>query len=270
MRMPLDFPATLTGIIPATVNLANKALPMEATMSSPTTAGTKNTAASAAGYKLHYQGRKTSRAGSEQRRRNILEAALRIVVRDGVRGVRHRAVAKEAEVPLSATTYYFKDISDLITDMFTLFVEMGADKYRVFWEESRQDMQDALAALGDDNAARSRFAERMSELAANYVLHQLQNQREHLLAEQAFHLECLRNDNLRTIAFGHHEFLMNDLRAFFTRMGSDQPDIDAKLLFAIIARAEYEGLLQDSEAIDDTMILAMLKRQLQCMLRLPM
>ena len=43
---------------------------------------------------VKYQGRKTSRAGSEQRRRLILEAALRIVIREGVRGIRHRAVAK--------------------------------------------------------------------------------------------------------------------------------------------------------------------------------
>ena len=242
---------------------------MEATMSSPTAAGTKNTA-SAANHKLHYQGRKTSRAGSEQRRRNILEAALRIVVRDGVRGVRHRAVAKEAEVPLSATTYYFKDISDLITDMFTLFVEMGADKYRIFWEESRQHMQAALAELSEDEIARRKFADRMAELAVHYVMHQLRNQRDHLLAEQAFHLECLRNDNLRSIAFGHHEFLMNDLKAFFSRMGSDQPEIDAKLLFAVINRVEYEGLLQDPDNLDDTVIMAMLKRQMQCMLRLPM
>ena len=69
---------------------------------------------------INYRGRKASRARSEQRRKAILEAALRIVVNDGVRGVRHRAVAKEAEVPLSATTYYFKDISDLIADTFTL------------------------------------------------------------------------------------------------------------------------------------------------------
>ena len=72
---------------------------------------------------INYRGRKASRARSEQRRKAILEAALRIVVNDGVRGVRHRAVAKEAEVPLSATTYYFKDISDLIADTFTLFAE---------------------------------------------------------------------------------------------------------------------------------------------------
>ena len=62
---------------------------------------------------VEYQGRKASRHGSEQRRQLILDAAMRIVIRDGVRGVRHRAVAAEAGVPLSATTYYFKDIDDL-------------------------------------------------------------------------------------------------------------------------------------------------------------
>src|SRR5690554_1035828 len=74
---------------------------------------------------IHYQGRPARREGSEQRRRSILEAALRIIVREGIRNVRHRAVAKEADVPLSATTYYFKDISDLIADTFTLFAEQA-------------------------------------------------------------------------------------------------------------------------------------------------
>ncbi|MFT6450425.1 MAG: DNA-binding transcriptional regulator YbjK, partial [Oleispira sp.] len=74
---------------------------------------------------VQYKGRKTSRVGSEQRRRLILEAALRIVIREGVRGVRHRAVAKEANVPLAATTYYFKDIQELINDTFTLYAEQS-------------------------------------------------------------------------------------------------------------------------------------------------
>ena len=70
--------------------------------------------ATAVAESVQYQGRKASRHGSEQRRQQILDAAMRIVVRDGVRGVRHRAVAAEAGVPLSATTYYFKDIDDLL------------------------------------------------------------------------------------------------------------------------------------------------------------
>ena len=40
-----------------------------------------------------------------------------------MRGIRHRAVAKEADVPLAATTYYFKDIDELIVDTFTLYTE---------------------------------------------------------------------------------------------------------------------------------------------------
>ena len=60
--------------------------------------------ASAVAESVQYQGRKASRQGSELRRQAILDAALRIIVRDGVRAVRHRAVAAEAEVPLSATT----------------------------------------------------------------------------------------------------------------------------------------------------------------------
>ena len=55
--------------------------------------------ATAVAESVQYQGRKTARQGSEQRRQLILDAAMRIVVRDGVRGVRHRAVAAEAGVP---------------------------------------------------------------------------------------------------------------------------------------------------------------------------
>ena len=77
---------------------------------------------------IQYQGRKARRAGSEQRRQAILDAALNIIVTDGIRAVRHRAVAREADVPLSATTYYFKDISDLIADAFTLFAERALEE----------------------------------------------------------------------------------------------------------------------------------------------
>src|SRR5690606_30300634 len=64
--------------------------------------------ASAVAESVQYHGRKAIRRRSEVRRQAILDAAMRIIVRDGVRAVRHRAVAAEAGVPLSATTYYFK------------------------------------------------------------------------------------------------------------------------------------------------------------------
>ena len=47
---------------------------------------------------------------------------MTIIVQDGIRAGAP-CCGPQAEVPLSATTYYFKDISDLIAYTFTLFAE---------------------------------------------------------------------------------------------------------------------------------------------------
>ncbi len=226
------------------------------------------TAANSNGNGLKYQGRKTSRANSEQRRRTILEAALRIVVRDGVRGVRHRAVAKEADVPLSATTYYFKDISDLITDTFTLFVEMGAEKFKAYWEESDSKLQEAVSSLQNSDESKRQFAGQIADLALEYVLLQMKEHSDYVIAERAFQVECLRNENLRSIAFDHQKFFLGSLEGFFVKMGSVNPKIDARLFSTVVYQAEYEGLVQGASAEAVDTVRAMLKRQLELMLRL--
>ncbi len=103
---------------------------------------------------VQYRGRKASRQGSEQRRLSILEAALRIIVREGLRGVRHRAVAAEADVPLSATTYYFNDIQDLIADSFALFVKRSSASLAALWAGMDED----FAALPPPSAGPRRPA----------------------------------------------------------------------------------------------------------------
>ena len=45
------------------------------------------------------------------RRTALLEASLRLIGRDGLRGVTHRAVEQEAGAPHGSTTYYFKTVS---------------------------------------------------------------------------------------------------------------------------------------------------------------
>ncbi|MFD7658844.1 TetR/AcrR family transcriptional regulator [Actinosynnema sp. NPDC059797] len=55
----------------------------------------------------------------EQRRRAILEATLRVVARDGVAGVSHRSVAREAGVPPSSATYYYATLDDLLIAALT-------------------------------------------------------------------------------------------------------------------------------------------------------
>ncbi|MFB7507745.1 TetR/AcrR family transcriptional regulator [Streptomyces broussonetiae] len=49
-----------------------------------------------------------------ERRQRIIDAAIRVVGRDGIAGLSHRSVAAEADVPLGSTTYHFATLEELM------------------------------------------------------------------------------------------------------------------------------------------------------------
>jgi DNA-binding transcriptional regulator YbjK len=215
---------------------------------------------------VKYQGRKTSRAGSEQRRRLILEAALRIVVREGVRGIRHRAVAKEADVPLAATTYYFKDIQELINDTFTLYAEQALDvvnqfSMRLYEPITGGEGKSFVEALASNTDMSEVIADNMTQ----YVVEQITEHRDALVAEQAFRYEAILSPHLRKLGSVHKEALMQKLTELLGLMNSPKPAADASIVIAVLHRIEYEGLLVDPKDLDSEQIRATLLRQLSLM-----
>lgn len=54
------------------------------------------------------------RARGEARRRELIDAALVVLGREGLAGLTHRAIAQEAGVPLASASYHFAGIDDLI------------------------------------------------------------------------------------------------------------------------------------------------------------
>ena len=225
-------------------------------------------AANAVAESVQYQGRKASRQGSEQRRQAILDAAMRIIVREGVRAVRHRAVAAEAQVPLSATTYYFKDIDDLITDTFSLFVERSAAQMAAFWASTQGVLEEMVGRLDGSERARRQLADEIAAMAVQYVQRQLRERRDHLVAEQAFQQEALLNPRLGDLMRAHRQILEQGVTHFFEVLGSRQPEQDAVLLTATIVRMEYQGLLDGVENLDSQGMLAILKRYMNLVLGL--
>lgn len=222
--------------------------------------------ATAVAESVQYQGRKTARQGSEQRRQQILDAAMRIVVRDGVRGVRHRAVAAEAGVPLSATTYYFKDIQDLLADTFAQYVERSAAYMAKLWTNTEGVLRQLLAQGDGTPEARAHLADEVARMLADYVLRQLNNRRDFLMAEQAFRQEALLCARLAELVQAHEQILLHGARQILQVVGSRQPEQDAQMLTAIIEQMEYQGLLKDADAQADEQMLAILVRYLQMVL----
>jgi DNA-binding transcriptional regulator YbjK len=180
--------------------------------------------------------------------------------------VRHRAVAAEAGVPLSATTYYFKDIDDLLTDTFAQYVERSAAFMAKLWVNNEGLLREMVISGDGSPEARSQLADDIARLMTDYVHRQLINRREHLMAEQAFRQEALLNPRLAELVRSHQQILLQGTCQLFEVLGSREPREDAKVLTAIIGRMEYQGLLNDAEPVGEEEMLGILNRYMHLVL----
>lgn len=131
------------------------------------------------GVRQRMDGRKVR---GEKRRAEIIEATLRVIERDGVAGVTHRTVAKEAGVPTTSTTYHFASLDDLL---IATLIECARDMAtEVYWMIDR---------------ARSRGS-RGAEEVANLLAEAIGPRRGRTMAEYELYLLAARRPELRPAA----------------------------------------------------------------------
>jgi DNA-binding transcriptional regulator YbjK len=116
-----------------------------------------------------------------ERRGAILDATVRILGSRGLGAVTHRSVAREAQVPLAATTYYFSSKDELITEAVSLLVS----------EEVAQ-LAERAAALGEGLGSPDRAAGALVQ-----VLVPDENAARAQLAKFELYLEAARRPGLR-------------------------------------------------------------------------
>lgn len=217
-----------------------------------------------------YHGRKPARQSSEQRRVAILEAALRVMVRDGVRGVRHRAVAQEADVPLSATTYYFKDIHDLLADALTLYAKSVMDNVvNPFWVRVREWLfvRYPLFSGLDLKTELPAIAEHIVSMAVDDVVDRLTNHRERLMVEQSFWYAVLQDERLHPLALDYSQSVLRDATQMLAFIGVEQPVAGARLILMTLRQLEIEGLLRPQGQHDRAAMQRLLMFQVRAICR---
>lgn len=193
---------------------------------------------------IHYSGRKTVRAKSEQRRLRILEATLRIAAKEGIRGIKHRPVAREAGVPLASTTYYFRDIQELIGDAFMLFAEKARGNLDRFYDTINLVLDNApQEALRRGGPGRVVLARRLAAISSAYLTDQFLYRREEVLAEQVFLMEALRDEHLAGLAQSYRQAWIAGLEKLLRRLDSPAPGRDAALLVSVVLGMGYDILL---------------------------
>ncbi len=111
------------------------------------------------------------RAKGERRRRAILDATARVIERDGVAGVSHRAIAREAEVPAASIAYYFAGIDDLLVATLLESVDLLIADVARMRERAPADGREWARAIAENLALM--IDERRARTIAEYELYLL-------------------------------------------------------------------------------------------------
>jgi DNA-binding transcriptional regulator YbjK len=135
------------------------------------------------------------RARGERARRTLIEATLAVIERDGIGGVTHRAVTREAGLPATSAAYHFSGINDLLEAAL-----LHAD----------QAAADALARIAeaDDPVA----------ALATWLAVDLPTQRSRLVAEYELYLYAARTPSMQAAAARW----LTDLGALVARWTGDE------------------------------------------------
>ncbi|MFI0724280.1 TetR/AcrR family transcriptional regulator [Streptomyces sp. NPDC021224] len=90
----------------------------------------------------------------------MLDAALDVLVEDGVAGITHRKVAVRADVPLGSVTYHFAGLAELCAQAFARYVGQRTAEYEALFAEvaSREDLIEILVGLVLGGPSRHRSA----------------------------------------------------------------------------------------------------------------
>ncbi len=191
------------------------------------------------------------RAKGQRARQEILEAALRITIREGIGGLTQRAVAAEAGVPLASTTYYFASKRDLLRETlrFAAAREVEQAESSATWRAAKKARTPtALArALAADTAA---YVRDHREATAQYDVF----------------LAAARDPDLADAAEAWTQVNVEMLAPVLARLGSADPLLDARAVNALVDGLAMEQLAGAGDDFLGTVARPVLERTLKALL----
>lgn len=159
------------------------------------------------------------RARGEARRRQLLDAVLEIVGREGAGAVTHRAVAAAAGVPLAATTYYFSSRHELLAQALE--------------HAAREDIA-VLEADAADYAAQPLTVATLADRLGASVACWLRGDRPTLIAQYEISLESARRPELAASSRAWTEAYVRAIEPALATLGSEDPAGDGWIVFAAL------------------------------------
>ncbi len=182
------------------------------------------------------------RQSGKRTREALLDAAITVIARNGLEGLSHREVAKQAAASPALTTYYFSSKTDLIIQAFDHYVEHVPPAISALWQQGYA----ILEAIENGQAAPEAISQ-LAHLAANFLCLPENRQRDEIAFELAFFHQPRMDEVLAKRVRAYRDNMRQPALIFCQRCNSLDPEVDADLLMGLIARLEFEQL---SKTID--------------------
>ncbi|TYK64580.1 TetR/AcrR family transcriptional regulator [Colwellia echini] len=184
------------------------------------------------------------RSKGEKTREKILISAIEILALSGIKGTTHRAIANHAELQLSLTTYYFKDIQELIHQAFKLNSERILMRTDTILEEIFTTITQVPKAERKKTIVKEKLCQQLSSMASAHIIENIKHHAISLAVEQLMLTEVQVTPELRFLVKEHELAQLvpfEQLCGFFNKIN---PELDAKIMHTVFSQLQYSHLAE--------------------------
>lgn len=206
------------------------------------------------------------RSKGEQTRLQILNAAIEVLAANGIKGTTHRAIANQAELQLSLTTYYFKDIQQLVHEAFLLSSNRTIEKVSTAWQQVFDLLDSYTKTRLKNMSVRRELAITLSKIASDYLVNKIKENPVDLAVEQFMFTEVKVSPELQQLAEKHRAYLLAPFEKLCGYFSPETAVIDADILLTVFTQLEYRNLV-DPDAADADYIYSIVERLMMAVLR---
>ena len=195
------------------------------------------------------------RSKGELTREKILLAIIEVLTNNDIKGTIHRAIAQNSGIQLSLTTYYFKDINELVQAAFQLNSEYLRSKTSeiigtVYYTLKNIDKNDLRKV-----SVKTDLCEKLSQMTAIYLFTNVQQEAVYIAVEQLMNTTVKVNPKLKEIAKEHEISEMKPFTELASFFNKKDPDIDAQMMRTVFSQLQYHqlSLTPDERSIEPMM-----------------
>lgn len=207
------------------------------------------------------------RSKGEQTRHQILMSAIDVLAKQGIKGTTHRAIATQANLQLSLTTYYFKDIQELVHEAFMLSSSKTVSTAGAAWLQAFEVLDSYSKVQLKKLALRQELSIQLSTMATQYLVNKIKTCPIELTIEQLLFTEIQVTPQLRELAQTHRQALLAPFIQLCTYFNDESPEIDADIMLTLFTQLEYRNLLKPADEIEISIIEQTVTRVIKWMMK---